>query len=207
MARCARLWPDSCIGHMIEREPRFSWEDGVGTIRRTAVVWVALALAVAGAEAQEPEAAQEVYFRAVGEFFDVPSFELEILRDWSLPPDEIPVILFIAQRAGVVPEALVALRRGGESWSRLAETYGVGAPELHVPVPAQAAAGPLTSVYQKFRDLPTSRWREIRLAPGEIVALVNVRLLAETLDVTPAEVLSRAGSTDSFVQLYGELLR
>ena len=85
----------------------------MGTIRRTAVVWVALALAVAGAEAQEPEAAQEVYFRAVGEFFDVPSFELEILRDWSLPPDEIPVILFIAQRAGVLPEALVALRRGG----------------------------------------------------------------------------------------------
>ena len=173
----------------------------MGTIRRTAVVWVALALAVAGAEAQEPEAAQEVYFRAVGEFFDVPSFELEILRDWSLPPDEIPVILFIAQRAGVLPEALVALRRGGESWSRLAETYGVGAPELHVPVPAQATAGPLSSVYQKFRDLPTSRWRE------EIVALVNVRLLAETLGVPPAEVLSRAGSTDSFVQLYGELLR
>ena len=50
------VWPDSCIGHMIEREPKFSWEDGVGTIRRTAVVWVALALAAAGAEAQEPDA-------------------------------------------------------------------------------------------------------------------------------------------------------
>jgi short subunit dehydrogenase-like uncharacterized protein len=35
----------------------------------------------------------------------------------------------------------------------------------------------------------------------------DVRLLAETLGVPPAEVLSRAGSTDSFVQLYGELLR
>ena len=126
----------------------------MGTIRRTAVVWLALALVAAGAEAQEPDAAQEAYFRAVAEFFDVPSFELEILRDWSLPPDEIPVILFIADRAGVVPEALVALRRSGESWARLAERYGVGAPELHVPVPDQAATGPLTSVYQSFRDLP-----------------------------------------------------
>jgi len=102
---------------------------------------------------------------------------------------------------------LVALRRSGESWARLAERYGVGAPELHVPVPDQAATGPLTSVYQSFRDLPTSRWREIQLAPEDIVALVNLRLLSQTLGVSPAEVLSRAGSTDSFVQLYGELIR
>lgn len=179
----------------------------MGTIRRTAVVWVALALAVAGAEAQESDAVQEAYFRAVGEFFGVPSFELDILRDWSLPPDEIPVILFVAQRAGVVPEALVALRRSGESWTRLAERYGVGAPELHVPVPDQAATGPLNSVYQRFRELPTSRWHEIRLASRDIVTLVNVRLLSQTLGIAPAEVLSRAGSTTSFVQLYGELIR
>jgi hypothetical protein len=192
---------------MIEREAGFSWEDGVGTIRRTAVVWVALALVLAGAKAQESDATQEAYFRAVGEFFDVPSFELEILRDWSLPPDEIPVVLFVAERAGVVPEALVALRRSGESWARLAERYGVGAPEFHVPVPDQAATGPLNSVYQRFRELPTSRWREIRLSPGDIVALVNVRLLSQTLGIAPAEVLSLAGSTSSFVQLYGELIR
>ena len=110
--------------------------------------------------------------------------ELEILREWSLPPDEIPVILFVADRTGVVPEALVALRRSGESWTRLAERYGVGAPELHVPVPDQAATGPLTSVYQSFRDLPASRWREIPLAAEDIVALVNLRLL----DVPPSMV-------------------
>ena len=177
------------------------------TIRRSALLWVALALVATGAEAQEPDVAQEAYFRAVGEFFDVPSSELEILRDWSLPPDEIPVILFVADRAGVVPEALVALRRSGESWTRLAQRYGVGAPELHVPVPDQAGTGPLTSVYQGFRDLPASRWREIPLAPEDIVALVNLRLLSQTLGVSPAEVLSRAGSTSSFVQLYGELIR
>ena len=179
----------------------------MATIRRTAVLWVALALVATGAEAQEPDVAQEAYFRAVGEFFDVPMSELEILRDWSLPPDEIPVILFVADRAGVVPEALVALRRSGESWTRLAERYGVGAPELHVPVPDQAATGPLTSVYQSFRDLPASRWREIPLAAEDIVALVNLRLLSQTLGVSPAEVLSRTGSTGSFVQLYGELIR
>ena len=48
---------------------------------------------------------------------------------------------------------------------------------------------------------------EYQRVRSEIVALVNVRLLAETLCVPPAEVLSRAGSTDSFVHLYGELLR
>ena len=32
-------------------------------------------------------------------------------------------------------------------------------------------------------------------------------MLSQTLGVSPAEVLSRAGSTGSFVQLYGELIR
>ena len=179
----------------------------MGTIQRTAVLWIALALVAVEAGAQEPDLAQEAYSRAVGEFFHVPSAELEILRDWSLPPDEIPVILFVAERAGVVPEALVALRRRGESWTRLAERYGVGAPELHVPVPDQAETGPLSAVYERFRGLPIGRWREIQLAPQDIVALVNLRLLSQTLGIPPEEVLSRAGSTDSFVQLYGELIR
>jgi hypothetical protein len=192
---------------MIGESLDISWEDGVGTIQRTAVLWVALALVAVGAGAQEPDLAQEAYFRAVGEFFHVPSAELEILRDWSLPPDEIPVILFVSDRAGVVPEALVALRRGGESWTRLAERYGVGAPELHVPVPDEAVTGPLNTAYQSFRDLPVSRWREIRLTSRDIVALVNLRLLSQTLGVPPAEVLSRAAANGSFVHLYGELIR
>ena len=179
----------------------------MGTIRRTAVVWVALMLVAGGAGAQQPDLAQDAYFRAVGEFFHVPSSELEILRDWSLPPDEIPVILLVADRGGVAPEALVALRRRGESWTGLAERYGVGAPELHVPMPDQAATGPLGSVYESFHDLPTSRWREIQLSSRDIVALVNLRLLSQTLGIPPAEVLLRAGLTDSFVQLYGELIR
>jgi len=171
------------------------------------VLWVALALVAVGAGAQEPDLAQEAYFRAVGEFFHMPSAELEILRDWSLPPDEIPVILFVSDRAGVVPEALVALRRDGESWTRLAERYGVGAPELHVPVPDEAATGPLNTAYQSFRNLPVSRWREIRLTSRDIVALVNLRLLSQTLGVPPAEVLSRAAANGSFVHLYAELIR
>ena len=74
-------------------------------------------------------------------------------------------------------------------------------------MPGPAATGPLSTVYESFRDLPVSRWREIRLTTRDIVALVNLRLLSQTLGVPPAEVLLRAGSTDSFVQLYGELIR
>ena len=74
-------------------------------------------------------------------------------------------------------------------------------------MPDQAATGPLGSVYESFRDLPSNRWREIQLSSRDIVALVNLRLLSQTLGIPPAEVLLRAGLTDSFVQLYGELIR
>ena len=176
-------------------------------IRPTLLLLIAMIVTAAGAEAQQEEASQEAYFRAVGEFFTVPSSELAILRDWRLAPDEIPVVLFVAERSGVSPEALVALRRSGQSWTELADRYGVGAAALHLPIPPQAPAGRLARLYEQFRSTPLSQWDGIRLEQRDIVALVNVRLLAQTLGIPPDEILARAGPAGSFVQLYGELIR
>ena len=161
---------------------------------------------LAQTQTQVSEVVRQGYFRAVGEFFALPPTELAILNEWELDEDEIPVALFIAERTGVSTEALVALRRSGRSWAELAARYGVSAATLHVPIPEQSSAGEVATLYQEYRTTPEGGWTDIQLESAEIVALVNVRLLAQTLGMSPAEVLAQSDAADSFVELFGELI-
>ncbi|MHB1194919.1 MAG: hypothetical protein ACYC6F_17990 [Longimicrobiales bacterium] len=167
---------------------------------------VLLAASAPGAHAQAAgDTLTEPYFGAVAEYFVLPRSEVTILGDWNLPAEEIPVVLFLARRGGVSPEAVVALRRSGQGWAALAERYRMGPAEFHVPLPESAAAGSLEGVYRTFRSLPTSGWQEIELTDADIVGLVNLRLLSETLRRPPQDILAEQAGV-SWVAVYARLL-
>lgn len=168
----------------------------------TAFVVTAVALP---AEAQQA-ASDGVYFSAVAEFFELPASEVDILRDWRLQVEDIPVVLFVAGRTGVSPEALAQLRRAGRQWPDLIGQYGLDASHFHVPVSDVSRAFVLRPVYEQFDRLDPSRWREVRLSDQDIVILVNVRMAAETLRISPERVLEGHQSTPSFVALYARLV-
>lgn len=150
-------------------------------------------------------AATDAYFGAVAEYFMLPRSEVSILSEWRLSADEIPVVLFVARRAGVSPEAVVALRGAGRGWAELAQRYRLDATQFHVPLPETASAGALAEAYQRFRSLPAGRWKEIALADADIVGLVNLRVLSETLRRSPQEILSAPGQ-GSWVERYAHFL-
>ncbi len=177
------------------------------SLSRAAVLLATVVFAATALEAQDRGGAERAYFRAVASFFQVPRAEIAILSNWELPPDEIPVVLFMARRAGVSAEALVALRKSGRSWTDLAERYRIEARALHVPLPDRASAGTLAQVYERFRETPVAEWSTIRLGGADIVALVNVRVLAQSLGMRPEEIMQRTGSTATFVELYAQMIR
>lgn len=181
-------------------------EDVVGNIRRAMAALLVLVAGATAAEAQEEATAQEAYFGAVAEFFQLPRSEVGILGDWRLEVDEIPVVLFVARRAGISPEALVALRQSGRGWAELVVRYGLDASHFHVPLPDQAQAGVLAEAFARYRALPVDRWSEITLSDADIVGFVNVRLLAQTLGLPPEAVLREAGG-GHWHEVYGRLIR
>lgn len=176
------------------------------TLSRVAVMLAVVVGATAAPEVQAQTAAERAYFAAVAKFFQMPEGEVAILGDWNLPPEEIPVVLLMARRAGVSPEALVALRQSGHSWTDLAKRYDIGANALHVPLRDPSSAGALSEAYKQFSDIPVEKWGSITLSSEEIVALVNVRVLSQALGVPPDDVMRRTGQASSFVELYAQLL-
>lgn len=149
---------------------------------------------------------KEAYFRAVGEHFTVSEEEVAIIGEWELVPDEVPVVLFLAKRAGVSPDALIGLRRRGQPWREVASRYGLHPQAFHLPLPQGADLGVMTRVYGEFRRLPTREWSQILLADQEVIALVNLRVLSEHTGVPPQTVLLRFGEAGSFMAAYPLLL-
>lgn len=170
-------------------------------IRRVGLVMAVAALLPVPAEGQGGGAEREAYFGAVAEYFALPAAEVSILGDWRLPDEEIPVVLFVARRAGVSPEAVVALRRSGRGWAELARRYGLEADQFHVPLRDGAPAGILAEVYARFRALPVGRWSEVSLGDRDVVGLVNLKVFAQILRRSPEEILARVGQ-GSWVEAY-----
>lgn len=172
------------------------------------MVLLAIALVTAtGTQAQERDAARLEYFEAVARYFRVPTSEVTILADWEIAPDEIPPILFVAAHAGVSPEALVALRRSGIGLGDLSGRYHIGAAALHVPVRDEAPTGALTAAYGRYRTTPVGEWPSIGLSDDDVIALVNVRVIAQTLGLPAEEVIRQTDSASSFVELFARLRR
>ena len=149
---------------------------------------------------------EEGYFRTVSEFFGIPLAEVNILHDWGLAADEVPLILFVAKRAGVSPEALIAKWRSGGSLATIMTHYRVGLVALHVPLPEGAPTGVLQRIYDELDSTPVGDWDGIELTGSEAVALVNLRLLARISRAGVAEILQMTNRHDNFVDLYAELL-
>jgi hypothetical protein len=166
-----------------------------------------MSFTAATTDAQEQSGTERAYFRAVARYFQMPEGEIAILRNWGLPADEVPVLVFVARRAGVSTEALVALRESGRDWTELSVRYQIGARALHVPIHDPTSAGRLSALYDTFRDTPVERWGDIRLSSEDIVALVNVRVLSQSLGLAPDDVMRRTATTTSFVELYSQLIR
>lgn len=165
-----------------------------------AAILASMALLGPAAVGQEvTPAVREAYFRAVGEHFDVPFQEVTLISEGELHPDEVPVVVFLAERAGVSPDVLVALRQEGRPWREVARRFGLDAQAFHLNLPDEAELGSLSRAYGEFRDRPVADWGGIRLEDEDIITLVNLRVLMERTGAAPARILTVKGEAGTFL--------
>lgn len=150
-------------------------------------------------------AVREAYFRAVGEHFDAPFQEVTIISEGGVSPDEVPVVVFLAQGAGISADALIALRRVGRPWQDVAKRFGLDTNTFHLPLPEGEYLGPLSRVYEEFRDRPVGEWSDIHLGDEDIIALVNLRVLLDRTGARPGRILRVREEAGSFLAAFPRL--
>jgi hypothetical protein len=148
-----------------------------------------------------------LYMHAVAREHGVPGRELEVLGAWVDHPVELPVLLFIANKAGVTPDVLGSLRDSGQSWQRIALRFGLGPSAFRVPIAVPVVDGVLARPVREF-SRPVGEWHRIAMTDLEIIALVNLRTLSSQLGTTPEELIPEIdGISPDFIGAYARVVR
>jgi hypothetical protein len=141
---------------------------------------------------------------AVANYYRVPEREVIVIRERRIPDDEIPVVLFIAQRASVSPQRIIDLRLRGDSWWDISVRFGLGPEVYYVPV-AVAPGPPYGRAYGHYKKHPRNEWKAIRLEDEDVVNLVELRFLSEHYHVAPERIIEMRGRDRDFVAVHADV--
>jgi hypothetical protein len=143
---------------------------------------------------------------AVSNYYRVPEREVMVIRERHIRDQEIPVVLFMAQRARVSPATIAGLRTGGRSWWDIAAHYRIGPEAFYVPV-AAVPGPPYGRAWGHYKNKPRQQWRTIVLDDDDIVTLVNVKFLAGYHHTTTDRIVALRGKHADFVAIHTEVGR
>lgn len=144
------------------------------------------------------------FYIAVGQYYHVPEKEVLIVRERSIPDDDLPVVFFLAQRARVAPQAVIDLRISGKSWMDITLHYGLS-PEIYYVKVGEVSGPPYGKAFGYFKNKPRKQWKEIRLGDDDIVNLVDLRFVSGHYGYAPDKVISMRSKGASFVQVNSDI--
>ena len=146
------------------------------------------------------------FYISLSEYFQIPKRDVIYIHDRRIPDHEIPVVLFIAQRAHLAPALIVNLRLSGNSWMDISLRFGLGPEIFYVPV-QRVYGAPYGHAYGHYQNRNRNDWNGIRLADDDMVNLVNLRFISDRYRFPPEEVMRMRSSGRNFVYIHDEVRR
>ena len=145
------------------------------------------------------------FYLAVGDYFRVPEREVILIKERRIPDEEIPVALFIAARARVIPSVVIDLRLGGRSWMDITLHFKLNPEIYHVPVEGEVKGPPYGKAYGYYKNKNRKDWGKIVLSNPEIINLVNLRFISEYHRFPPEEVIRLRAVGKNFILINDEV--
>ena len=144
------------------------------------------------------------FYLALGEYYRVPEPDIVVLHDRHVPDNDLPVVMYIAQRARVAPALIVDMRLAGRSWMDISLHFGLGPDIYYVPV-KKVYGPPYGNAYGYYKNKPRKDWKSIRLSDADIVNMVNLRFISERYHYSPEEVMRMRSDGKNFVHINDEI--
>jgi len=140
------------------------------------------------------------FYLAIGDHYRAPEKEVIIVKEKGIPDDDLPVVFFLAKRAGVSPGVIIDLHLGGKSWMDITFHYGLTAEIYYLEV-KKVKGPPYGKAYGHFKNKPKKDWKTIKLVDADIVNFVNLRFLSEHYGYSPDEIIKMRSKGESFVKI------
>jgi hypothetical protein len=144
------------------------------------------------------------FYLAIGDHYKVPENEIIVVRKKNIPDDELPIVFFLARKAGVSPEVIIKLRLGGRSWWDITVHFGLNASIYYVPLKSDPGP-PYGKAYGHFKNKKKNEWNTIVLTDIDIINFVNLRFISEHYGYSADEVIKMRAKGNSFVVINTEV--
>ncbi len=144
------------------------------------------------------------FYLAIGDHYKAPEKEIVVVREKGISDDEIPVVFFLASRAGVKPATIISLRLKGKSWMNISLAYGLSADVFYVATKKDPGP-PYGKAYGHFKNKPKKQWNTIRFSDSDIVNLVNLKFISEHYGYSADEIIKMRSSGEKFYQINGKV--
>jgi hypothetical protein len=137
------------------------------------------------------------FYLELGNFYRVPPREVMVIRDRHIDDDEIPVVFYFADAAGVPPVVVADLRHRGMSWRDIAFHFRLSPQIFYAP----AYGAPLGfSRYRSYRD-----WRRIDMRDDDFVRFANVRFISKHYNRNPGDIIRMHDQNRDFHAIHNEV--
>lgn len=140
------------------------------------------------------------FYLAIGDHYRQPEKEIIVVRDRGIPDEELPVVFYLASRAGVSPTAIIKLRLGGSSWMDITFHYGLTAEIFYIDL-GKDPGPPYGKAYGHFKKMPRKKWGKIVLADPDIVNFINLKFLSSHYGYSPNQIISMRSKGQSFTRI------
>ncbi len=146
-----------------------------------------------------PEGLKSFYL-SISNYYKVPEWQVERTREKQISDEELPVVFFIAGRAGVKPEVIINLRLGGSSWFDISVKHGIYSNDYYVPLETQPGP-PYGKAYGYYKNKPRKEWKKIRLTDEDIINLVNLKFMSGYYNYKPDKIVEMRKEGKKFVAI------
>ncbi|HLP15119.1 MAG TPA: hypothetical protein VK470_02605 [Bacteroidota bacterium] len=139
------------------------------------------------------------FYLELGNYYRVPERDVVYIHDRRIDDDEIPVVFFFADAAGVPPVVIADLRRDGWSWRDIAYRFRLDPALFYVPAYGMPDG---YARYHSYRD-----WRRIDMRDDDFIRFANVRFLSEHYRWDPRDVMRMREQRRNYYILHNDIHR
>lgn len=147
---------------------------------------------------------------SIGEHYHVEEQEIVVLREKKIHDEELAVLFYLADRAGVSHLKVLQLRLKRYSWMAITHRLGLTAEIFYLSLKSDPGPpyGKAWGQLKKGKENKKNRkkaWAEVSLSDFEIINFVNLRFLSEKYGYAPEDVIRLRYQQDSFISINSKI--
>lgn len=130
------------------------------------------------------------YKNAIAKYFEHDFAQVENMAAKGFSLEEVPVIIFSAQKTKLTTDNIIALYKGGQSWQNIIENNNANLNDFYFSISSQFKSKTYLPIFNKFKAFNSKAKGSADLSDKEIIDMVNLQFVTKHYDFNVFEIMA-----------------